>query len=396
MVLKYLLLLLSIPVMTFSLAAQESSEQSKLALQPEAPQNCEENIFSMETFARITQEQTKDGGVLIAVARLGKGEKSREFNRRRLYNVREYLKDRAGIPPARVVVAEGERASGLGRIEFYLGGKMVGRLLVARNKDLCLICCDDYGPYYPQKDNTKPRANKFLRPGQGNAQLAARLVHRYERACGYSCLQELAIDLGGSPTAKPDDTVAIRYCSKESLPVAMATAAAPSEYLTSILTGSYGYIPERIILMRSEDCGGSDKQVTAMEFWAVPHGAAPPAHVDSVASSQVQSESVGAEAASTNGTANYNAAAQELAAKLRASPEATGIVLGYYYKKPSTSLPARLREVQTLLERSGLPQDRYTVRLMPWTGERSVDPPETEPKYPSLFVVKIMRGSGQK
>lgn len=101
----------------------------------------------------MTLEQTKSGSVLIAVARLGAGEKSRESNRRRLYNVREYIKDRVGVRAEKIVVAEGERAKGFGRVEFYLGGKMVGGLLLSRNKDLCLLCCEEVGPYYPHKDN---------------------------------------------------------------------------------------------------------------------------------------------------------------------------------------------------------------------------------------------------
>ncbi len=50
------------------------------------------NIVYLEQVAMMTLEHTKNGGVLIAVARLGAGEKSRESNRRRLYNVREYIK----------------------------------------------------------------------------------------------------------------------------------------------------------------------------------------------------------------------------------------------------------------------------------------------------------------
>jgi hypothetical protein len=54
-------------------------------------------------------EQIKRGGVLVVVARLGDGEGSRELNRRRLYNVREYLKERGGLAADKIVAAEGER-----------------------------------------------------------------------------------------------------------------------------------------------------------------------------------------------------------------------------------------------------------------------------------------------
>lgn len=103
MILRYLLTLVMIPLLAPSLIAQEQSERINIFLNPDAPQNCEQNISSMETLAMLALEQTKAGGVLIAVARLGEGEQSREFNRRRLYNVREFLKDRASIPTKKVV-----------------------------------------------------------------------------------------------------------------------------------------------------------------------------------------------------------------------------------------------------------------------------------------------------
>jgi len=231
---------------------------------------------------------------------------------------------------------------------------------------------------------------------QESVRPTAKLVHRYERACGYSCTQELAIDLGGVHANKPDDMIAVRFCSKESLPLALSTSAAAYGYVISLLTEIYKYTPERILFLRSEDCLGSNTTVTAAEFWAVPNGAALPASVESLKSSQVQSEPVGTEAPSTKGTRNYRTAARELTAKLRARPEAVGIVLGYYYRSPTPAMRRRLREVKALLEQSGLPQDRYRVRLMPWTGEHSVDPPEPEPKYPSLFIVEVTRDRARR
>jgi hypothetical protein len=157
MIPRYLLILVTLLLLAPPLAAQG---QADIFLNPASPQNCEQNIFSLEMLAKAALERTKDGGVLVAIARLGDGERSREFNRRRLYNVREFLKDRAGIQAEKIVAAEGERARGLGRVEFYLSGKMVGRLLLARNKDLCLICCDEVGPYYPHKDNLEKKRTR--------------------------------------------------------------------------------------------------------------------------------------------------------------------------------------------------------------------------------------------
>ena len=152
----FLMLLLFAPAHV----AQEQTKQAGGLEVPNAPYNCEMNIAYLEQVAMMTLEQTKNGGVLIAVARLGVGERSRESNHRRLYNVREYIKNRVGIQAERIIVAEGERAKGLGRVEFYLGGKMVGVLLLGKNKDLCLLCCEEIGPYYPHKDNLESKRKR--------------------------------------------------------------------------------------------------------------------------------------------------------------------------------------------------------------------------------------------
>jgi hypothetical protein len=228
----------------------------------------------------------------------------------------------------------------------------------------------------------------LLSQGQESLQSGARLVHRYERRCGDSCLQELAIALGGGGAKKASNTVAIRFCSKESLPLALSTAAASPEYLISILTDSYGYTPERILFLRSEDCLAPEPSVTATEFWAIPQSATLPTSIESVKSSQVRVDSLGMEGLIGN-VRSYKAALRKLPDKLRAKPEAVGIVLGYYYKQPSRVMKRRIREVQRTLKENGLSEDRYSVRLAPWTGEYGDDDPE--PKYPSLFVVEVAK-----
>jgi hypothetical protein len=206
---------------------------------------------------------------------------------------------------------------------------------------------------------------------------------------------ERTLDLtqDGSVTA---ETVAVRVCSKESMPVALSTAAMNPFSIAKWLNDVYNHPPERILFLRSEDCLGSNPKVAATELWTVPKGAALPASVESLKASQVRLEAVGKKDLSAEGARGYKTAVQELTAKLKAKPGATGVVLGYYYKQPSSVMKRRLRAVRELLGQSGLPQDRYCVRLAAWTGERSVDPPDPEPKYPSLFVVEIARDSARR
>jgi hypothetical protein len=232
-------------------------------------------------------------------------------------------------------------------------------------------------------------ASLFERP---TIQHEAKLVHRYEERCGYSCAQELAIDLGGIYGKSPDDKIAVRFCSKDPMPVALTTSAAAYGYVVSILEGSYGYTPERVLFLRSEDCLGPNRDVTATEFWVIPKGTTMPSSVDLIKSSQVQMDSLGVQGL-TKSARTYKAALQKLRTKLRARPGAVGVIIGYYYNRPSLAIKRRIREARKVLEQSGLGRDRYFTRITPWTGERQVAPPPAEPKYPGLFVVEVARDS---
>jgi hypothetical protein len=105
----------------------------------------------MEGINRLATEQSNRDGVVIAVARLGDGEYRQELNRRRLQNVLTGLTDNLGLREERVVLASGGRVRGYGRVEIYVGGKLVDALLVDRGRDLCVDCCDIDERYYPHR-----------------------------------------------------------------------------------------------------------------------------------------------------------------------------------------------------------------------------------------------------
>lgn len=225
-------------------------------------------------------------------------------------------------------------------------------------------------------------------PSQVSFRSEAKLVHRYESRCGYSCAQELASDLGGVYGTNPNDTVAVRFCSNEPLAVALLTSAADYRYVITILQGSYGYTPARILFLRSKGCLGSTRVIATTEFWVIPKGATLPPSVESRKSSQVRIDSFGMKGLIGN-SRTFKVALQKLPAKLRINQEAIGVVVGYYYNQPSKAMKQRIVAAQKILERSRVPPDRYFVRLTPWTGEQAVDPPDPESNYPSVFVVEI-------
>lgn len=136
--LKILLFVMLWMPLTAGTVTQSQSNES-LTLQP--PDNCEGNSRRLD-FIRNESQTMGEGKVTIAIARLGKGEQSQEINRRRLYTIRAYL-TAMELPSRRLVTAEGERVSGNGRVEVYVGGKLVDVLAAERGKDLMVGMCDD-------------------------------------------------------------------------------------------------------------------------------------------------------------------------------------------------------------------------------------------------------------
>lgn len=123
-------------------AAMPPEVQSDLAQGPRteaSPTNCETHIAILD----IADQDAGRGGLIIMIARLGDGERSRELNQHRLHSARAYLTEyRAVRSPDTIVIAEGERVTGYGRIELYIGGKLHTLFAIRRNADLSVGSCE--------------------------------------------------------------------------------------------------------------------------------------------------------------------------------------------------------------------------------------------------------------
>jgi hypothetical protein len=151
---KQVLMALTIALLQMPNAVARQPDSQAYVERTDIPLQCEENLIRLERLAFVTMEKVlSEKTTLIIVARLGDGERSRELIRRRLYNVREKLKER-GVSEESMVVAQGERVRGYGRVEFYISGKKAESLLVSRNNDICVECCGDDERYYPDKRST--------------------------------------------------------------------------------------------------------------------------------------------------------------------------------------------------------------------------------------------------
>jgi Ni/Co efflux regulator RcnB len=122
-------------------AGAVAPSQSNKSLTFQMPDNCEGNSRRLD-FIRNKSQAMDEGQVTIAIARLGKGERSPEINRRRLYTIRAYL-TAMELPSRKLVTAEGERVAEYGRLEVYIGGELVDVLAVERGQDLRVGMCDD-------------------------------------------------------------------------------------------------------------------------------------------------------------------------------------------------------------------------------------------------------------
>jgi hypothetical protein len=131
---------------------------------PNEPLNCEMNLQDLEHARNLARRETN--GFLIIVARLGDGERRRELNYRRLSNVRLQL-TRIGLPSDKIVVAEGERIGGFGRVEFYVRGEFIGALPVRRGADICVGCCGPDERFYPYRQDNRRNAMGRAQPNKG-------------------------------------------------------------------------------------------------------------------------------------------------------------------------------------------------------------------------------------
>src|SRR6266436_3265826 len=109
----YLTSIVVVCAISFTSVAQQKTESYYTFMNLDRPLSCELGEALMENMTANLKDAFKDAGILVVIAHLGDQEKLRELNRRRLYNVREFLKDH-GVQTERVVVAEGEAVIGFG------------------------------------------------------------------------------------------------------------------------------------------------------------------------------------------------------------------------------------------------------------------------------------------
>jgi hypothetical protein len=116
-------------------ATEQKGEQQTVKSLDQWPMECEGAATRLD-FAVINTRKL-EGAYLILIARLGSGEFSRSLNQTRLASVEQYVL-RSGSD-LKYVLAQGNRVKGLGRLEIYVGGKLVETMPFRKNaKGYCV------------------------------------------------------------------------------------------------------------------------------------------------------------------------------------------------------------------------------------------------------------------
>jgi len=105
-------------------------------------ESCEIDESNFSIVMNAALKKINDGSALIAVARLGRGDKVNKLNRERLRSTKLWLV-KAKFPMDKLILTEGDKASGNGRVEFYIGGVLTHVILPKPNGGLCVECCPD-------------------------------------------------------------------------------------------------------------------------------------------------------------------------------------------------------------------------------------------------------------
>jgi len=145
----------------------EDCVAQEVAAEPEViPANatrCQRNTINIFGLGSILSTNgsipSKKSEKVFVIARLGSGEASRRLSRRRLRDVKTEFGN--NWDPHKIILAEGSRIKGQGRVEFYLGSELWFVSLIPRNADFCSLCCDRKRVFYPMS------LTAGRRPGKG-------------------------------------------------------------------------------------------------------------------------------------------------------------------------------------------------------------------------------------
>ncbi len=113
---------------------------------------------SLSDMMRMLARQ--NGERLFVIVRLGDGETSQKIVIARINAAQSYFLRDDNFKNPMAIFAEGERVSGEGRFEYYLGSKLQFVALASKNKIINFTCCEDYFPPTKKKKTIRRKKTK--------------------------------------------------------------------------------------------------------------------------------------------------------------------------------------------------------------------------------------------
>jgi hypothetical protein len=151
----------AIAVSLWSITSNASAQQpqsptpASASLADVRPTNCEDRTAVVDGVV----QSVSPAELIIVISRRGDGDTKANIGRHRLYNARAYWTEFLLAPisrkPETIILGEGEKVEGLGRLEFYTGGKLFYAIKFRRNEHLFV------GECYPPDDS-------YIRKGMFN------------------------------------------------------------------------------------------------------------------------------------------------------------------------------------------------------------------------------------
>ncbi len=115
-------------------SGQSSSEANVVRANANA---CEQNSAEVDLIRSIAKEKPSQ---IFVISHAGTGE-SENINAKRLAHVRKFLTVRKRWDLLNVVYSLGDKVTGLGQIEFYVGAKLALIIQSSFGRTPCMDCC---------------------------------------------------------------------------------------------------------------------------------------------------------------------------------------------------------------------------------------------------------------
>ena len=132
---KFLRLTLIVPIAVVCCGTLSNVGAAQILQRPEPIIVDGANNETTKAELDLLAEKAGQDKLIILIARLGKSEFSRTLSQQRLRTVRDYLRFTRAVSEDRLVTAEGERVSDVGRVEAYVDGKLFMVFRLRRNKN---------------------------------------------------------------------------------------------------------------------------------------------------------------------------------------------------------------------------------------------------------------------